>query len=149
MLLPINPICFNMKAEFGNLEQIKLLQQEQRNKDIEAEIKKRKRYESPMEEFIDLESSLGWHYFAISMIVDELNKNKPKSAIDVMIDTVTGYAQGVTTDASKLAMQHLKAIIKFKKKLNNKFGREHTWDNDLTTIASLTPIVKSVLKKKK
>ena len=131
-----------MKAEFGNLEQIKMLQREQRDKEAEADSKRRKRYESPMEEFIDLEFDLGWHYFAISKIQEDLNKSKPKNAIEIMIDIATGYSQGITAEAAKNVLAHIRYIKRLKLKLNKKFGSEYKIDGDVAFIEKLKLIGK-------
>lgn len=134
-----------MKAEFGNLEQIKLLHKEQRNKADEAEAKKPKRYETPLQEFIDIESDLGWHYFQISNIAEHSKNDKPFSAIDKLIDNATGYSKAKLLENSKLVLRHLSAIKRCKNKLNKKFNREYSLENDLNNIVAIKKIIKKLL----
>jgi len=134
-----------MKAEFGNLEQIKLLQKEQRQRENDAEYKKRKKYSSPMEEFIDVEFDLGWHEFAISNIYESMNNGKALTGLDKLIDDVTGASKGKLLETAKLLIQHLAAIKRLKTKLNKKFGREYNVETTVNTIAETKKIIKQLL----
>lgn len=85
-----------MKAEFGNIEQIKTLQKEERRIQDEKDCKVMRLNISPLERAIDDEINLNWTYFFISNLTDMVKKKlSDRSPIDIMIDQATGYEKGI------------------------------------------------------
>lgn len=134
-----------MKAEFGNLEQIKMLQKEQRDKELAVEAKKRRRYNDPLEEYIDTEADLGWHYWCISETSKRLDEKSNLSPIETLIDRAVGnrgnaeFAETIT-----LVLKRLYAIKRIKTKLNKKFDRYYSIDEDLISITDIKKLLKNL-----
>lgn len=85
-----------MKAEFGNLEQIKMLQKEAKGIETEKYNKTYRKNMSPLEKAIDDEANIGWSFFVIDNLIKGIKeKLSGRSPIDTMIDKATGHERAI------------------------------------------------------
>lgn len=109
------------KPEFGNIEQIKLLQKEERKIAEEKEAKMYRSQMNPMEKYIDDISNIDWIMMMISdKIKNVTEKLNGRSPIDIMIDKTTGYEKSILKDFLLFLKEGYKELIKLFKRIGDK-----------------------------
>jgi|GEM_PF-4834089 hypothetical protein len=84
------------KPEFGNLEQIKILQKEQQKIQDEKDSKDFYKNLPPLAKYIDDLASIDWIFMVIDLKKEEIKKKlNGRDPITTMIDKVTGYEKGL------------------------------------------------------
>lgn len=106
------------KPEFGNVEQIRLLQKAERQIEDEKEYESLRKNMSPDEKQLDDEANIAWVFYCI----DEMTKKVTarlgnRSPMDIIVDKATGYDKGVIKGFLTFLKDAYKELIKLLPKI--------------------------------
>lgn len=108
------------KPEFGNLEQIKILQKELKRIEEGKDSKNYRRQMNPTEKYIDDLSNIDWAMMVIDFKTKEVtDKLHGRSPIDAIIDKVTGYEKSILKDFLLTLKDGYKELVKLFKRIGD------------------------------
>lgn len=109
-----------MKPEFGNMEQIKVLQKAERAIEDEKETKNFYKNLPPSEKYIDDLASIDWVFMVIEINTKKITeKLSGRNPIDKMVDQATGYEKSLLKEFLTDLKAGYKELIKLFKRIDD------------------------------